>query len=461
MSASSSTRALLLCAAMLLTSCGGGAPTGTGTTPPPPPPPPTNVASVSSGGTQTKPAESASDPMIVHLATSAGVAVSGASVTWSSTGGTLATTSSTTDASGNAQTTLTTVGTTAGTVTVTAAAGTASASFTVTVTAPPPGKLEKVGADPTNAAAGAADSVRVRVLDASNNPRAGANVTFAVTAGGGTVSPATVTTNALGVAATQWTRGGAGLNTITASSVGLTGSPVTFSVTAVSSVASVAFAAKVIVLDAAATATATAVAKDGSGAAMTGQTITYVSRTPTVASVSASGVVTGVAAGQSIIVASVTSGAGTTYRDSLLAVVAVPGGPVVLTDLARFDLKTDTTFTVAVFVDMRTSTDKLGSGLVKVAWDPALLVYQSDAEGGSSVGATVNATAVGTGLLQLGFASSAGFSGKVELRRITFKAASSAKSGSLMLTTTQAFAATTYTDILAKVVSVTLPLFTR
>ncbi len=91
---------------------------------------------------------------------------------------------------------------------------TQSATVSTTVTAPP--------------------SVRVR--DASGNPVAGVKVVFAVTAGGGTISPAsgdTVITNAAGVATTtSWTLGAAdGENTVVATSPGLTGSPVTFTAT--------------------------------------------------------------------------------------------------------------------------------------------------------------------------------------------------------------------------------------
>jgi trimeric autotransporter adhesin len=62
---------------------------------------------------------------------------------------------------------------------------------------------------------------------------AGVTVTFAVTAGGGAVSPSTVVTNASGIATlTSWTLGTtAGANTVTASASGLTGSPVTFNAT--------------------------------------------------------------------------------------------------------------------------------------------------------------------------------------------------------------------------------------
>jgi adhesin/invasin len=84
-----------------------------------------------------------------------------------------------------------------------------------------------------SATAGTAVAVppSVIVRDANNNPVAGVNVTFAVASGGGTVVPTTaVLTNASGIAqVTSWTLGAtAGSNTLSATSAGLTGSPLTF-----------------------------------------------------------------------------------------------------------------------------------------------------------------------------------------------------------------------------------------
>ena len=62
----------------------------------------------------------------------------------------------------------------------------------------------------------------------------GATVSWSVTSGGGTVSPATSTTDASGNASTTWTLGPtAGANMVQASSTGATGSPVTFAATGV------------------------------------------------------------------------------------------------------------------------------------------------------------------------------------------------------------------------------------
>lgn len=73
----------------------------------------------------------------------------------------------------------------------------------------------------------------VIVRDASNNPVAGVLVTFAIASGGGSLTGASQTTNATGIATVgSWTLGApAGANTITAASAGLTGSPLTFTAT--------------------------------------------------------------------------------------------------------------------------------------------------------------------------------------------------------------------------------------
>jgi hypothetical protein len=76
----------------------------------------------------------------------------------------------------------------------------------------------------------------VRVTNASSNPVPNATVTFAVVAGGGSISGGVVTTDANGVAQVgRWTLGGAaGINTLTAtvSGTGVGGNPVTFTDTA-------------------------------------------------------------------------------------------------------------------------------------------------------------------------------------------------------------------------------------
>ncbi|HTT67876.1 MAG TPA: hypothetical protein VMF70_07605, partial [Gemmatimonadales bacterium] len=169
--------------------------------------------------------------------------VSGASVTFAvATGGgtVVPTTAVTTNASGIAQVTSWTLGTAAGSNTLTAtSAGLTGSPVTLTATATA-GAATQIAVNAGNAQSatvGTAVAVppSVIVRDANNNPVSGASVTFAVASGGGTVVPTTaVTTNASGIAqVTSWTLGTtAGANSLTATSAGLTGSPLTFTATA-------------------------------------------------------------------------------------------------------------------------------------------------------------------------------------------------------------------------------------
>lgn len=75
----------------------------------------------------------------------------------------------------------------------------------------------------------------VKVLDANNNPLPNVLVTFAVASGGGSITGGSATTNGSGVATVgSWTLGSApGVNTLTASAAGVSGSPLMFTATAV------------------------------------------------------------------------------------------------------------------------------------------------------------------------------------------------------------------------------------
>ena len=74
-----------------------------------------------------------------------------------------------------------------------------------------------------------ADSIRVAVTTLDNFVAVGARVAFAVTAGGGTVSPASDTVKTSGIVSTKWTLGPtAGTNTVTATVVDANGAPITW-----------------------------------------------------------------------------------------------------------------------------------------------------------------------------------------------------------------------------------------
>jgi Bacterial Ig-like domain (group 1) len=155
-------------------------------------------------------------------------------------------------------------------------------------------------------------AVSVLVTDANANPVAGRVVTWAVTNGGGSLDSTTSVTNASGIASRHWTLGSTGSQTVTATSSGLTGSPVTFTATFGAGVASTTVAPKNTSADTltaiGATLTATAQAKDALGNNVAG-TYAWVSRTPSVATVTPNGgLITAVANGSTWIVATESGG---------------------------------------------------------------------------------------------------------------------------------------------------------
>ncbi|HEX2207158.1 MAG TPA: Ig-like domain-containing protein [Longimicrobium sp.] len=169
-----------------------------------------------SGGNQTAPAGTPlPQPLVVRVRTALGVPLAGVVVTWSSTGGALSTATSVTDAQGLAQARWTLGTSTAGAHTADArvlggsGATLASVTFSATATAGAPASITRLSADSVSGPAGAplADSLAVLVRDAHGNPVPGTAVAWSVVRGGGSVSSATTTTSAAGIARTEWTLG--------------------------------------------------------------------------------------------------------------------------------------------------------------------------------------------------------------------------------------------------------------
>jgi adhesin/invasin len=143
-----------------------------------------------------------------------------------------------TDAAGIAALVAWRLGTTAGANALSATApGLAGSPVNFTATGVHgPASIIAVNAGNNQAAtAGSAVAVppSVIVTDQFANPVSGVGVTFAVSGGGGSITGPNQTTNASGIATVgSWTLGVvAGANTMTATSAGLTGSPVTFTAT--------------------------------------------------------------------------------------------------------------------------------------------------------------------------------------------------------------------------------------
>ena len=204
-----------------------------------------------SGDSQEGPASTQLDePFVVSVLDEDGAAIAGATVTFSVTagGGTLSSTTdtnpctiesstssatATTDANGQAATRLT-LGSDAGTNTVAATVeGLEPETFTATAAEQAmPHSLTKVCGDDQEGTAGAQldEQFVVLVSDEDGAAMAGVVVSFAVAAGGGTLSAATATTDATGRAATRLTLGSdPGTNTVSATVEGL--ESVTFTAT--------------------------------------------------------------------------------------------------------------------------------------------------------------------------------------------------------------------------------------
>ena len=130
-----------------------------------------------------------------------------------------------------------------GRVTVTACSlGVCSTGVTIAVVWQGVAKVAPVQFNPPQAVTPGsepADSIRVAVTTLAGTVAVGARVAFAVTAGGGTVSPALDTVGTTGIASAKWTLGpAAGVNTVTATVVDtngaripwVQGNPLTFTV---------------------------------------------------------------------------------------------------------------------------------------------------------------------------------------------------------------------------------------
>jgi glucose/arabinose dehydrogenase len=229
-------RTVLLSLPLGLAACGGG---GDSAPPPAPDMTPTQFtaqAGASQAGTVN--AAVATAPA-VRVLTRDGTPVAGVAVTFSvvSGGGSVSGGSVLTNASGVATVGGWTLGNSVGEQKLSARSpGLPEVSFSaMAAPAPGTGVLERsAGSDGQTASTGAAVAVvpAVRVRDAAGAPLAGVSVSFAVTAGGGSVQNTTAVSDSTGLAsAGRWTLGSApGTHTLQASASGF--APATFSATA-------------------------------------------------------------------------------------------------------------------------------------------------------------------------------------------------------------------------------------
>ena len=209
------------------------------------PGPPARLVANAGDGQSATSGSAVATPPSVKVTDAAGNAISGIAVTFAvaSGGGSITGGSATTNAEGVATVGSWTLGATAGPNTLTATSA-AVAGATVTFTAAGGvGAAAVITANTGNNQSATAGAVvvnppSVKITDANNNPIAGFVVTFAPAAGSGTVTAGTATSNALGIATVgSWRLGSTpGPQSLTATAAGLTGSPITFSATAIAPV---------------------------------------------------------------------------------------------------------------------------------------------------------------------------------------------------------------------------------
>lgn len=191
--------------------------------------------------------------------------------------------------------------------------------------------------------------------------------------------------------------------------------------------------------------------KDGNGNAIAPGVPTYTSRSPAVATVSSSGLVTGAAGGTAVIVASAQGATGPVLDSTLVAVAAT--GSAVAVPLAGGrafgSARVGDTVVVRVAVDLRgVPSERLGSYLARLNWTPSTLGYVTTAlVSGGFVEPTVNADSTGLGQLRFGAANPTGTLGPViGLLDIKFVAAA-AGTTPLTFTVTDLSAASTFTQM--------------
>ncbi|MBI4502691.1 MAG: Ig-like domain-containing protein [Gemmatimonadetes bacterium] len=211
----------------------------------------------------------------------------------------------------------------------------------------------------------------------------------------------------------------AGTATITATSEGKSG---TASILVLPIPAGVAVSPGYANLATGATVALTGAVLDNTGSPITPLAVgTWVSRSPSVASVNATGTVTGAGVGTAVIVASAFG-----FGDSALVTVPAAGNVVVSTTsngrAFRF-AQVGETIVIDVTADMRfTPSEKLGSYNASVSWNPAKMTFV-DVQAGTFPTPVLNSSQASSGSLQFAQANASGSSGTPVLAKLRFVAA--------------------------------------
>jgi len=175
---------------------------------------------------------------------------------------------------------------------------------------------------------------------------------------------------------------------------------------------------------------------------------TFVSRSPSVATVNGAGLVTAVTGGTAVIVATLGS-----VADSMTVAVTSAGSAVVsaIADARASDLRSvGDTVRVLVAADLRGLTGQtLGSYNAQLAWSPSVLRYvRTDAVTGGFVAPTLNESATGSGQLRFDAADANGNAGpSVGLVQVVF-VANAAGTTPLTFSVSELWAAGTFANLL-------------
>jgi hypothetical protein len=304
----------------------------------------------------------------------------------------------------------------------------------------------------------------VNVLTASGATATTSSATVTVTLSGspnGVLSGSTSVAAVGGIARfTNLAVSGVGTYVLAFTSPGLTGaSSLSFGVAPLlGPPASLAFEPERTILQVGQGLALTAMVRDAQGNLLTTPPLAFVARDPAVATIDDRGLVTTVARGQAIVVARTV--AAPTLSDSMLVISAPPNGTVLLSSLSSFAIRRDTTVTLSIYVDMRSTFKRLASGLVDVTFNPAQMTYQSFTPS-AGFAPSVGDGEAATGRLRISFADAAGTGGLAEIVRLTFRTASTAGISGRFTLSTSEVTASDYTDLLANMVQVSQPLVLR
>jgi hypothetical protein len=188
---------------------------------------------------------------------------------------------------------------------------------------------------------------------------------------------------------------------------------------------------------------------DANGNPISGSSVTWLSRSTGVATVSGTGLVTGVAVGNAVVVAS-----GSGFTDSALVAV-LPATNVLVSSTssgrAFRAARVGDTVVVDITADMAfTPSERLGSYNARLQWDPGVLQFVGVVNT-TFAAPTVNADSVSAGKLRFASADAAGAAGQVVVARVRLRALATGATSPALTISELSAASPTFTNLLSRV----------